>query len=138
MFNFRMNFHKKVLSIKFSPDSKHIAFTKENDVVVYKSPGPYSRDYSPFVFERCLRVSYLLVMHLKAFQYVRAGSLNQRVLPLPLSLSVLPIQIWICKIFWIKCHRLTSGSPRNMYYSLKTHTHRLKHVKMTKTSTLGL
>ena len=85
-----MNFHKKVLSIKFSPDSKHIAFTKENDVVVYKSPGPYSRDYSPFVFERCLRVSYLLVMHLKAFQYVRAGSLNQRVLPLPLSLSVLP------------------------------------------------
>jgi len=54
----RMNFHKKVLSIKFSPDSKHIAFTKENDVVVYKSPGPYSRDYSPFVFERCLRGSY--------------------------------------------------------------------------------
>jgi len=51
----RLRTNRNIVSIKFSPDSKHFAMTKENNVFVYKSPGPYTNDYSPFVMERVLK-----------------------------------------------------------------------------------
>lgn len=54
----RLRTNRKILAVQFSPDSKHFAFTKENGVFVYKSPGPHTREYSPFVMERVLQGPY--------------------------------------------------------------------------------
>lgn len=51
----RLRTNRKIHAVKFSPDSKHFAFTKENGVFVYKSPGPHTREYQPFVMERVLQ-----------------------------------------------------------------------------------
>ena len=57
-FYLRLRLNREILSIKFSPDSKHFALTKEDNVFVYKSPGPYTNDYSPFVMEKILKVQF--------------------------------------------------------------------------------
>ena len=52
-----MRLNRDILSMKFSPDSKYIAITKENRVIIYKSPGPFSKDYTPFVIVKTIYVS---------------------------------------------------------------------------------
>jgi hypothetical protein len=53
----RLRTNRHIRSVSFSPDSKHFALTKEDCAFVYKSPGAHTRDYSPFVMERVLKVS---------------------------------------------------------------------------------
>ena len=53
----RLRTNRRIHCIKFSPDSKHFALTKEDKVFVYRSPGPHTNDYSPFVMEKILKVS---------------------------------------------------------------------------------
>ena len=53
---FRLRTNRKIRAIRFSPDSKHFALTKEDCAFVYRSPGADTRDYSPFVMERVLKV----------------------------------------------------------------------------------
>ncbi|XP_045467818.1 periodic tryptophan protein 2 homolog [Harmonia axyridis] len=45
-------FKGKVRCVKFSPDGKHFAVCKENNVFVFKAPGQFSGQYNPFVMER--------------------------------------------------------------------------------------
>jgi periodic tryptophan protein 2 len=50
--------NRAIEAIKFSPDSKHFAVARENNVFVYRSPGPHTREYSPFVLERVFKGAY--------------------------------------------------------------------------------
>ena len=54
----RLRTNRNINCIKFSPDSKHFAITKEDCAFVYSAPGPYSREYNPFSMERVLKGSY--------------------------------------------------------------------------------
>jgi len=54
----RLRTNRPVACVKFSPDSKHFAITKEDCAFVYSAPGPHSREYSPFNMERVLKGSY--------------------------------------------------------------------------------
>ncbi|KAK9874735.1 hypothetical protein WA026_005548 [Henosepilachna vigintioctopunctata] len=45
-------FKGKVRCVRFSPDGKHVAFCKENNVFVFKAPGHFSGQYNTFVMER--------------------------------------------------------------------------------------
>jgi len=49
---------RQINCVKFSPDSRHFALTKESNAFVYRNPGPHSKDYSPFVMERVLKGAY--------------------------------------------------------------------------------
>merc|ERR1712142_1008034 len=49
---YKRRFNRPIKSIRFSPDSKHFALTKENSVFVYCSPGSSKRVFDPFVLER--------------------------------------------------------------------------------------
>lgn len=49
---YRKRFNRPIKSIKFSPDGKHFALTKENGVFVYIAPGSNKRIFDPFVLER--------------------------------------------------------------------------------------
>ena len=49
---------RRISVIAFSPDSKHFAFTKENNVFVYKAPGNKTREYNPFILERVLKGAF--------------------------------------------------------------------------------
>ncbi|XP_045109366.1 periodic tryptophan protein 2 homolog [Portunus trituberculatus] len=49
---YRKRFNRPIKSIKFSPDGKHFALTKENGVFVYIAPGSNKRIFDPFVMER--------------------------------------------------------------------------------------
>ena len=53
----KFRFHRPVLCVKFSPDGRFFALTKENSVFVYRSPGP-CREYNPFVLERSFHGSF--------------------------------------------------------------------------------
>ena len=54
----RLRTNREISCIKFSPDSKHFALTKESNAFVYSAPGPHSRDFSPFTMERVLKGAY--------------------------------------------------------------------------------
>jgi len=54
----RLRTNRSINCIKFSPDSKHFAITKEECAFVYTAPGPYSREYNPFSMERVLKGAY--------------------------------------------------------------------------------
>lgn len=54
----RLRTNRTINCVKFSPDSKHFALTKEDSAFVYSAPGPHSRDYSPFSMERVLKGAY--------------------------------------------------------------------------------
>ncbi|XP_033339353.1 periodic tryptophan protein 2 homolog [Megalopta genalis] len=45
-------FKRRVRCIKFSPDSKHFAACKENNVFIFNAPGLQTGEYNPFVMER--------------------------------------------------------------------------------------
>ncbi|KAG7166996.1 Periodic tryptophan protein 2-like [Homarus americanus] len=55
---YRKRFNQPIKSIKFSPDGKHIALTKENAVFVYCAPGTNKRVFDPFVMERVFHGAY--------------------------------------------------------------------------------
>ena len=54
----RLRTNRAINCIKFSPDSKHFAITKEDSAFVYSAPGPFSREYNPFCMERVLKGAY--------------------------------------------------------------------------------
>ncbi|XP_019866738.2 periodic tryptophan protein 2 homolog isoform X2 [Aethina tumida] len=54
----RYRFKRKVRAVKFSPDGKHFAVCKENNVFVFKAPGPFSGDYNAFIMERVFHGAY--------------------------------------------------------------------------------
>ena len=53
----RLRTNRKVAAIKFSPDSKYFALTKEQQAFVYRTPGPLTH-YSPPAMERVLKGAY--------------------------------------------------------------------------------
>lgn len=55
---YRKRFDRPIKSIKFSPDGKHFALTKENGVFVYVAPGSNKRIFNPFVLERVFHGSF--------------------------------------------------------------------------------
>ncbi|XP_034239927.1 periodic tryptophan protein 2 homolog [Thrips palmi] len=48
----KYRFNRKVRCVRFSPDGKHFAACKENNVFVFKSPGPATGQFNPFIMER--------------------------------------------------------------------------------------
>ncbi|KAK3923293.1 Periodic tryptophan protein 2-like protein [Frankliniella fusca] len=48
----KYRFKRKVRCVRFSPDGKHFAACKENNVFVFKSPGPATGEFNPFIMER--------------------------------------------------------------------------------------
>ncbi|KAJ8922015.1 hypothetical protein NQ315_008654 [Exocentrus adspersus] len=54
----KYRFKRKVRAVKFSPDGKHFAVCKENNVFVFKAPGPFSGEYNAFVMERVFHGAY--------------------------------------------------------------------------------
>ncbi|CAG9859982.1 unnamed protein product [Phyllotreta striolata] len=54
----KYRFKRKVRCVKFSPDGKHFAVCKENNVFVFRAPGPYSGEYNAFVMERVFHGAY--------------------------------------------------------------------------------
>ena len=54
----RLRTNRNINSIKFSPDSKLFAITKEDKAFVYTAPGPHSREYNPFNMTRVLKGAY--------------------------------------------------------------------------------
>ena len=54
----RLRTNRNIKSIKFSPDSKLFAITKEDKAFVYTAPGPHSREYNPFNMTRVLKGAY--------------------------------------------------------------------------------
>ena len=53
----KFRFNRPVACVKFSPNGKYFALTKENSVFVYLSPG-FSREFNPFVLERTFHASF--------------------------------------------------------------------------------
>ena len=54
----KLRTNRTIKHVQFSPDGKYFAITKESNVLVYKAPGPSSRDYGPFALERVLKGAY--------------------------------------------------------------------------------
>ncbi|KAJ8942237.1 hypothetical protein NQ318_003084 [Aromia moschata] len=54
----KYRFKRKVRAVKFSPDGKHFAVCKENNVFVFRAPGPFSGEYNAFVMERVFHGAY--------------------------------------------------------------------------------
>lgn len=48
----KYRFKRKVRCVRFSPDGKHFAACKENNVFIFKSPGPATGEFNPFIMER--------------------------------------------------------------------------------------
>ncbi|XP_003739891.1 periodic tryptophan protein 2 homolog [Galendromus occidentalis] len=48
----RRNFMKPIRAVKFSPDGKHFAMTKENKIFIFKTPGRTTGAYDAFLIER--------------------------------------------------------------------------------------
>ena len=53
----KFRFNRPVVAVKFSPNGKYFALTKENSVFVYRSPGS-KREYNPFVLERVFHSAF--------------------------------------------------------------------------------
>ena len=54
----KLRTNRTVKVVEFSPDGKYFAITKESNVLVYRAPGPSSRDYGPFTLERVLKGAF--------------------------------------------------------------------------------
>lgn len=54
----RHHFRKPVACVKFSPNGKYFAVTKDNAVFVYRTPGHTKREYVPFALERVITTAY--------------------------------------------------------------------------------
>ncbi|KRT80091.1 WD40 domain-containing protein, partial [Oryctes borbonicus] len=54
----KYRFKRGVNAVKFSPDGKHFAVCKENNVFVFKAPGPFTGEYNAFVMEKVFHASY--------------------------------------------------------------------------------
>ncbi|CAH1131380.1 unnamed protein product [Ceutorhynchus assimilis] len=54
----RYRFKGKCRAVRFSPDGKHFAVCKDNNVFVFKAPGPFSGEYNVFVMERVFHGAY--------------------------------------------------------------------------------
>ncbi|KAF2898642.1 hypothetical protein ILUMI_07536 [Ignelater luminosus] len=54
----KYRFKQKVNAVKFSPDGKHFAVCKENNVFVFKAPGPLTGQYNSFAMERVFHGAY--------------------------------------------------------------------------------
>ncbi|XP_030758339.1 periodic tryptophan protein 2 homolog [Sitophilus oryzae] len=54
----KYRFKGKCRSIRFSPDGKHFAVCKDNNVFVFNAPGPLSGQYNAFVMERVFHGAY--------------------------------------------------------------------------------
>jgi len=54
----KLRTNRTVNCVKFSPDSKQFAITKEDCVFVYSAPGPHSRDYTPPAMRRVLKGAF--------------------------------------------------------------------------------
>ncbi|XP_035733871.1 periodic tryptophan protein 2 homolog [Vespa mandarinia] len=48
----KYRFKRRIRSVKFSPDGKHFAVCKENNVFIFNAPGLQSGEYNPFIMER--------------------------------------------------------------------------------------
>ncbi|XP_012267817.2 periodic tryptophan protein 2 homolog [Athalia rosae] len=48
----KYRFKRPVACVKFSPDGKHFAACKQNNVFVFKAPGLLTGEFNPFVMER--------------------------------------------------------------------------------------
>ncbi|CAH1981259.1 unnamed protein product [Acanthoscelides obtectus] len=55
---YRYQFKRKVRAVKFSPDGKHFAVCKENNVFVFKAPNSKNIQYNGFVMERVFHGAY--------------------------------------------------------------------------------
>ena len=53
----KFRFNRPVVCVKFSPNGKYFALTKENAVFVYLAPG-VCREFNPFVLERTFHASF--------------------------------------------------------------------------------
>ncbi|XP_068986083.1 periodic tryptophan protein 2 homolog [Bombus flavifrons] len=47
----KYRFHQRVRCVKFSPDGKHFAVCKQNNVFVFNAPGLQTAEYNPFIME---------------------------------------------------------------------------------------
>ncbi|XP_003396174.1 periodic tryptophan protein 2 homolog [Bombus terrestris] len=47
----KYRFNQKVRCVKFSPDGKHFAVCKQNNVFVFNAPGLQTAEYNPFIME---------------------------------------------------------------------------------------
>lgn len=54
----RFHFKRPIRDVKFSPNGKYIAVTKENNVFVYLAPKSCTKQYNPFVLEKVFHFSY--------------------------------------------------------------------------------
>lgn len=54
----KLRTNRTIKSVQFSPDGKYFSITKESNVLVYRAPGPSSRDYGPFALERVLKGAF--------------------------------------------------------------------------------
>ncbi|KAK2581778.1 hypothetical protein KPH14_002256 [Odynerus spinipes] len=48
----KYRFKRRIRCVKFSPDGKHFAVCKENNVFIFNAPGLQSGEYNPFIMER--------------------------------------------------------------------------------------
>nr|CAI5829571.1 unnamed protein product [Callosobruchus analis] len=55
---YRYQFKRKVRAVKFSPDGKHFAVCKENNVFIFKAPSSQNIQYNGFVMERVFHGAY--------------------------------------------------------------------------------
>ena len=53
----KFRFNRPVACVKFSPNGKYFALTKENSCFVYRAPGPH-REFNPFVLERSFHAAF--------------------------------------------------------------------------------
>lgn len=53
----KFRYNRPVVAVKFSPNGKYFAITKENCVFVYQSPGS-QKEYNPSVLERIFKSSF--------------------------------------------------------------------------------
>ncbi|XP_066156261.1 periodic tryptophan protein 2 homolog [Euwallacea fornicatus] len=54
----RYRFKGKCRAVRFSPDGKHFAVCKDNNVFVFKAPGPFSGEYNAFIMKRVFHGAY--------------------------------------------------------------------------------
>lgn len=48
----KYRFKRRVRCVKFSPNGKHFAVCKENNVFIFNAPGLQTGEYNPFIMER--------------------------------------------------------------------------------------
>ncbi|OAD61424.1 Periodic tryptophan protein 2 like protein, partial [Eufriesea mexicana] len=53
----KYKFKQRTRCVKFSPDGKHFAVCKENNVFIFNAPGLQTGEYNPFIMERVFHAS---------------------------------------------------------------------------------